>query len=503
MDEAQAWLLARDCSVGKLFFHQLHYEGTPGLWHLVLKSAIHLHLPYISLLYISGAFAAGGVYVLLRYAPLPRLFRFLLPFTFYLQYQYAVVGRSYAMFAVSVFLLVWLYARKKPQPITLAIVAALTANECMHGALFAAGIFVAYLLEQRRRRICGSGQFATRGKLWLAAGILAVFGAFAFWTAFPATDNSAFLNSERVVSKPAVLKLRAWVTGIPIAPPPERSPTLAFLPAAKAAGPQGAASALRMKALLAESLLTYPISSSLILAYLFLVFAALFIVRYAGIRGLLPYLFLLPPMVFIHSVDHHAGLPLITLIGGMWMAWEAKADSKRQESWVEAPFAALFAVVVVLQIGWSVHALRVDHRLPYDGGKETAEYLKANAAGKKVISVDFMTVAVQPYFATSRFANRPEAYWTWSTRLFAVETPESITALNPDLVVLGIKRRESETMNEGVFPQRQHFVERPFDTEEIDVWIRSHYRETHRFCGSEIARGGLAMDRCNVIFERP
>lgn len=41
-DEAQAWLLARDTSLSELIFFYASYEGTPVLWHLILKLAISL-----------------------------------------------------------------------------------------------------------------------------------------------------------------------------------------------------------------------------------------------------------------------------------------------------------------------------------------------------------------------------------------------------------------------------------------------------------------------------
>ena len=34
-DEAQAWILARDCSPINLIFKNLRYEGHPPLWYLI------------------------------------------------------------------------------------------------------------------------------------------------------------------------------------------------------------------------------------------------------------------------------------------------------------------------------------------------------------------------------------------------------------------------------------------------------------------------------------
>ena len=49
-DEAQAWLIARDLSLPRIFFYELRYEGSPGLWHLILWIAQHVfHAPYAAL----------------------------------------------------------------------------------------------------------------------------------------------------------------------------------------------------------------------------------------------------------------------------------------------------------------------------------------------------------------------------------------------------------------------------------------------------------------------
>src|ERR1700758_2748549 len=61
-DEAQAWLIARDLDLRTIWFHELRYEGSPGLWHTILWIAQHIfHAPYGALGYIGMAGAAAGV----------------------------------------------------------------------------------------------------------------------------------------------------------------------------------------------------------------------------------------------------------------------------------------------------------------------------------------------------------------------------------------------------------------------------------------------------------
>src|ERR1700757_4394308 len=56
-DEAQAWLIARDLDLKTIWFHELRYEGSPGLWHTILWAGQHVfHAGYGAIGYIGLAF---------------------------------------------------------------------------------------------------------------------------------------------------------------------------------------------------------------------------------------------------------------------------------------------------------------------------------------------------------------------------------------------------------------------------------------------------------------
>src|SRR5579885_3195291 len=72
-DEAQAWLIARDLDLKTIWFHELRYEGTPGLWHTILWIAQHVfHAKYGELGYTGAVFPIAGPAALLSLAPFPR-----------------------------------------------------------------------------------------------------------------------------------------------------------------------------------------------------------------------------------------------------------------------------------------------------------------------------------------------------------------------------------------------------------------------------------------------
>src|SRR5829696_3139490 len=104
MDEAQAWLLAKDSNPAELFAQYMRYEGSPALWHLILMIPAKLGLPYVTLNIVAAVVAAAGCWVFLRYSPFPPAIKILLPFSYFVFFQYGVVARSYCLVPLLIFL---------------------------------------------------------------------------------------------------------------------------------------------------------------------------------------------------------------------------------------------------------------------------------------------------------------------------------------------------------------------------------------------------------------
>ena len=56
-----------------------------------------LHVSYAGMHWVAAAIGFLGVAVLVTTSPFPRFIKLLLPFTFYLAFQYAIVARSYVL----------------------------------------------------------------------------------------------------------------------------------------------------------------------------------------------------------------------------------------------------------------------------------------------------------------------------------------------------------------------------------------------------------------------
>ena len=170
-DEAQAWLIARDLGLKTIWFHELRYEGSPGLWHTILWIAQHVfHARYDALGYIGMAGATAGVALLIFKAPFPRYIRWPLAFTYFLVYQYAVIARPYTLLPLLAFSAALLFKDLK-HPERMTIVLVLLANLSLHGTILAGCLGLVYVMDAYRARARLDAR--VRRNYWICIGIMA------------------------------------------------------------------------------------------------------------------------------------------------------------------------------------------------------------------------------------------------------------------------------------------------------------------------------------------
>jgi hypothetical protein len=401
-DEAQAWLLARDLRQSELFFHALRYEGTPGLWHALLLVPTRMHLPYVALNVTGGLFAVAGVLVFLRHAPLPWLLRVLVPFTFFVLYQYAVVARSYCLLPLLVFLVAWRYPRRFEQPWRLVLLLALLANISLHGVLIAGGVWAAHLLDVFRRwKQMG---FPARVTHAAASLSLLVVAALIALQIYPPADST---SATHLWSEPADIARRAFsawdesMTGI------------------------------------------WWLSSLIVIAS-----AIWFFNRRALALYLVPTLMLLALFGFRYVSPWHQGALFIVWIMALWLSFT------EPERIVLPPLARLgliaaFVVPLVLHVNWAVRTWRLDYKGSYSGTRDAAAYIRAHGLDRKrIFGLGYPSFGVQPYFDRNIFINlnhgKGPAFWPWSRDADNVQDPEACATLRPDYVLIDLKTNRGE-----------------------------------------------------------
>lgn len=148
-DEAQAWLIARDCGLPELI-DAIKYEGHFLLWFFILMPFAKSGFPYITTNIISWLITCLSVWLILRKAPFAFYKRVLLVFTFPLLYLYPVISRCYCLIPLAIVLMSINYKDRKEEPFRylLSIVLLLNTHIIMAGMVIV--VCIDYLIE-----LCG------------------------------------------------------------------------------------------------------------------------------------------------------------------------------------------------------------------------------------------------------------------------------------------------------------------------------------------------------------
>lgn len=183
-DEAQHWLLARDCTLFNLVTERLKYEGHPILWYLILKTFIFFKLPYEKFFLIPLIFSSIGVYILFFKIKFPTILKIFIPFTYYIFYQYSVVARSYCLVLPTLTLTAFLWKDRFYHPFRYLTCLVLLLNICFYTQVLAMCLILYYFYE-----VIKNGFFKTKTfDMTLFFTIFVVFVLINFYMLHPASD---------------------------------------------------------------------------------------------------------------------------------------------------------------------------------------------------------------------------------------------------------------------------------------------------------------------------
>lgn len=392
-DEAQAWLIARDIGLAELVWERLRFEGSPGLWHLLLLVPARLGAPYAALGVVGALAAFAGAVLLVRRGPFPLVVKAALLASFHLGYQYAVVARSYDLVPPLLFAAALAWPRRVERPLRLALALGLLAATSVHGTLIAGCLAAVHLgAVVRRWRDLDP---ATR---WRNAGALAGLAALA-----------------------VAIVVLLW-------PPAEQ-----FLGEGWNLDPRHVARSV--PGLLDAAFTDLPALTAVVLVVSGVVFAR------AGTLHLwaLPTAALLLLAAVKYHMPWHQGLPFVVWVFTLWVTLQAG-----QPRWARLAACAALAAVLVVQVPWWIGSVRYDLTEPYAGGRELGAYLAALPDDAVVYAQGYHFVAALPYLDDNPIANyqggRMPAPWTWTPTPPLVLEPAEVFGGVPDVFVYGVKQ---------------------------------------------------------------
>jgi hypothetical protein len=398
-DEAQAWLIARDLDLKTIWFHELRYEGHPGLWHTILWVAQRgFHASYDSMSYIGVAFAIAGVAVLVYKAPFPWFVRWPLAFTYVMVYQYAVIARPYTLLPLLCFLAA-IYFKDFQHPERLTVILLVMSYLTLHGTIIAGCIGLAYLLDASKK--WKNLNTSTRDRYWACIGIMFIAVLLLFLILRPTADVRQFAPKDPRLNnfpQPTVMqKLLSMVCG-------------AFL--------------------------DRPLPSILFLA---LTGAWCFIRRRLMIFAL-PAILLTALYMFIQGYSHHHGTIFVSTITALWIAWPTRKEIGSLtlgQTWATRGMIGLLLCLCALNIWDAAVVIKRDYIYPYSGAMDAAKYLKSVGADHgTTFGYLYGVVGIQPYFSKNIFANMPTSYFHHGVGFRGGEFyPELIESLRPEYIV--------------------------------------------------------------------
>ncbi len=401
-DEAQAWLLARDASLGDLLWKYLRYEGSPGLWHLLLCVPAKAGLPYFFLNVTGAAAATAGVAVLLFRSPFSWWLRAALPFTYFLAYQYAVVARSYCLVAPLLFAVCALHRGRARHYGWFALALGLLSHVSLHAALLAGAFWVVEALDALRRGARRPPP-VFRAQL-LGLGILALNFALIIWQVYPPPDifvRPPFRN----------LDVSLQLVGLSLC---EASVSVGWL----------------------SALVWLGVLPLLVQRRVFLLFAG-------GAGGVLALLCLR------YFAYWHTGVLTVFLVAVGWIALAQPASRWRRlpglrAQWPQRLALGALAILAAVQIRDAVAAAAADFVAPYSSSLEAAEYLREKGIDRRTINaLDIHSFAVLPYFSRNIFANYqarlPGSFWIWSIENEAHYSMNGLTEGQPEYLLHSTK----------------------------------------------------------------
>ncbi|MFU0524226.1 ABC transporter ATP-binding protein [Gardnerella pickettii] len=400
-DEAQSWLIARDSPIASIFSIRTHYEGHPPFWNLLLAIAAKNGVPYefgIKGIQLVCASLLGAWLIFKSpFKHASSLATFLIPFTYFVCFQYGVTSRPYALLCLSLLVAAhcWNSADSKTSSAwKLAISLMFMCLLSVYGIAFAAGFTIAWIwrvfskninenlnedLSKTRNKTLNFSAIFHAIKVTIASnlarfiswGLIAIFGVANLALAWPA--KNAFATRATIDGNSTIAKCFAFIFVMP-----SESMFTSFY---------GDISMRRMP------FDFFPIA----ICTLFSLAIWAFTIKIAKRRKLLavlviPYLVLTIVAVRYFTL-HHAGLIFVFLLSVLWISHIKEPLSSKDIPAIFVKIAptkfrfiknkalkinVLISIILAPSLIWNAFACVNDILFDYSPSKAVAQYISRN-----------------------------------------------------------------------------------------------------------------------------
>ena len=372
-DEIHPWAMAgASSSLGDLL-QRKSVEGHPDLWYYIVFYVRQISSDPLALQLAHWCIAVTTAFLVLRYAPFPKLQRAMLLFGYFFLFEYAVISRNYApgLLFLTFFLI---FSRKPAQNFPLMAVALFLMAQSNVFALIIAialGIFIGYDFLTRT----GFRQDLLNRKYSLATGVLIVLAGIA-WSVYTIIPPSAGYFAGSSHFSFSQLTLRETVHSIAIT-------WRAWVPI-----PQPVTGFWDSHIITSEPVMA--ILSLVMLVLSGMIFSRdrsvllLFIAGSAGITAFI--------LMYYYGYIRHHGHMFIMLFACYWLLEQRNTISKVQVAgpckWLFGHRQGLFTVLLAVQMITGIYAVTVHYFVPFSAGRDCAAFIRREGYDRYLLAGD-------------------------------------------------------------------------------------------------------------------
>lgn len=365
-DEAHPWLSAKEDSIIQII-ESVRYAPTPILWTVLLMPLAKLGFPYISMNIVHAIIAAVTIGLLLFLSKIPLILKILIPFTYYMAYEYAVIARNYILTGLLLFCIASVYNKRLEKPLVYALFLSLLFQTNLYSALPAGLLALAFFGEV-------SKQTKITFQKMSAVILMTASALFTFITYLPA--KGPFTSGpENIVFEMLNILMNAVTTTL-------FSKLI------------GVNSYILFMTIMAVTLLVF------ILFFLTIIRKrALFVIVVSSFLW-----FLVMNMFFKSGTLRHHGLFFVYLIFFIWIA-PRYSRSDGSVYIIQRLFYSLLGILLIFSIVSTIYIYQMDYRFNFSGAEDMANYLKRNNLLEKNITVYRAgdVEALLPYIDNKKF----------------------------------------------------------------------------------------------------
>jgi hypothetical protein len=401
IDEAQAFLLARDSrSVGELFWN-LRYEGHPPLWHLLLYALTRFTTSIAAMQTLHLLMAATTVYLVARYSPFPLLAKLLFPFGYFPLFEYGIISRNYQLVLLLSIAFCTLWGHRRTAYLGQGCILALLCLSHVLGVIIAGGFGLILLLDALLTREGRTG-IAHHPWRFTAGLVLAIAGAtIAIKLLIPPPDYGYATGWRFDWDIPQAMRVLATLRDGLLPIPPMR---IHFW-GARAGTPEF------------NAWLGFWLGTGGLLLVLTSWRASLFYLIAVG--GQLAFSYI----KFMGGVRHHGGI-FVVLIAACWIAWQCPTTQRIStwRRWWERTARIALCLLLAAHVYAAAIACYTAWHVPFTVDRAAADRLAQNLRPGDILVADseFVVPSLAAYLPGQRFYVPTVGEWrtfiTWRER---------------------------------------------------------------------------------------